>query len=67
MTDVRMWKRYRARIHRLGRCSVCQFRELTEGAYHCARQPERQGACVIDGKLPAFRLDTEVLDELRDG
>lgn len=68
MTEAtaRMWKRYRARVRRMGRCSVCQFRELTDGTFHCRRQPDRQGACAIDGKLPAFRLDDEVLDELRD-
>ena len=67
MSTDRMWKRYKARVRRLGRCSVCQFRELTDGTFHCTRQPDRQGACAVDGKLPAFRLDTEVLDELRDG
>jgi hypothetical protein len=61
-----MWKRYRARVRRHGRCSVCQFRELSDGVFHCRRQPDRQGACDIDGRLPAFRLDDEVLDELRD-
>lgn len=68
MTEAtaRMWKRYRARVRRQGLCSVCQFRELTDGAFHCRRQPDRQGACDIDGRLPAFRLDDEVLDELRD-
>ncbi|WP_447896776.1 hypothetical protein [Stenotrophomonas acidaminiphila] len=68
MTDAnaRMWKRYRARVRRHGRCSVCQFRELSDGVFHCRRQPDRQGACDIDGRLPAFRLDDEVLDELRD-
>lgn len=29
-------------------------------------QPDRQGACAIDNKLPAFRLDDEVFEELRD-
>ncbi len=63
---ARMWKRYRARVRRQGRCSVCQFRELTDGTFHCRRQLDRQGACDTDGRLPAFRLDDEVLDELRD-
>lgn len=69
MSDAtaRMWKRYRAQVRRLGRCSVCQFRELTDGTHHCRRQPDRQGGCDEDGRLPVFRLDAEVLDELRDG
>ncbi|WP_313250131.1 hypothetical protein [Stenotrophomonas acidaminiphila] len=45
---------------------MCQFRELSDGVFHCRRQPDRQGACDTDGRLPAFRLDDEVLDELRD-
>ena len=68
MTEAtaRMWKRYRARVRRQGLCSVCQFRELSDGTFHCRRQPDRQGACDTDGRLSAFRLDDEVLDELRD-
>lgn len=61
-----MWKRYKARVRHLGRCSVCQFRELTDETFHCKKQPDRQGACAIDNKLPAFRLDDEVLEGLRD-
>lgn len=59
-------KRYAARLRRYGRCSVCQFREVTDGTYHCRRNPDRQGACAVDGKLPAFRLDADVLEGLRD-
>ncbi len=66
LVDTLMWKRYRARLFRHGLCSACQLREVTAGIYHCQRQPERRGDCKIDGKLPAFRLDDSVLEELRD-
>jgi len=66
LKDQLMWKRYRARVFRLGICAVCTFREVTAGVHHCQRQPERQGNCKIDGALPAFRLDDSVLEELRD-
>lgn len=68
MTDldaIRRRKRYRARLRRHGRCSACQFRELTDGVYHCRKWPERQGGCDTDGKLPVFQFDETVLDDLR--
>lgn len=67
MSDVRMRKRYRARVHRFGRCSVCQFREQGDAGYHCKKLPDRQGSCDTDKRLPVFRVDTDLLDELRDG
>jgi len=59
-------KRYDARLRRFGRCSVCQFREVTDGTYHCKRNPDRQGACVIDGRLPKFQFDSSSVEDLRD-
>ena len=57
-------KRYRARILKRGICSACTFREVTLGVYHCRNKPERQGGCKVDGQLPKFRVDDEVIAEL---
>lgn len=60
-------KRYNLRLRRYGPCSVCQFREKAEaGFYHCRKWPDRQGGmCETDGKLPVFRLDDEVMQDLQ--
>lgn len=61
-----MRKRYRAQLKRHGRCWVCQFRDTTDGAFHCKRLPERQATYDTDGRLPVFRFDAAVLEDLRD-
>lgn len=66
LDDLRLQKRYRAKLRRHGRCWACQFRQQSEGAFHCTRLPARQGDCDTDGRLPVFRFDPEVLEALRD-
>lgn len=61
-----MWKRYRAGKLRHGPCFGCRYREITDGVYHCQRQPARQGGCLVDRKLPKFEFDGTVMEGLRD-
>ncbi|MGQ4661324.1 hypothetical protein [Lysobacter sp. F6437] len=58
-------KRYRVRRRKHGTCSVCTFRELTDGRFHCRKWPDRQGSCDTDGKLPKFQFDETVMTDLR--
>lgn len=64
--EIRLQKRYRWHLKRYGRCSVCQFREKTDSAFHCKGWLDRAGTCDTDGKLPAFRFDDQVLEGMRD-
>lgn len=60
-----MWARYRARVRNYGICSVCTLRQETGRIFHCKGNYDRQGGCMIDGELPKFRLDDQLLDSLR--
>lgn len=66
VAEVRLRKRYRAYLKKHGRCAVCSFGADGDDGFHCKGWPTRAATCDTDGKLPAFRFDDQVLEQLRD-
>lgn len=61
-------KRVAAAVRNRGLCALCTMREPDAAPAHCRQLPDRgDGMCKVDGKLPAFRVDTVVLDEVGNG
>jgi len=66
VAELRLRKRYALYLRKNGRCAVCLFRAQGEAGFHCKGWPDRMATCDTDGKLPAFRFDDHVLEQLRD-
>lgn len=65
--EIRLAKRHRARIAKLGLCSACVHRGETFGIYHCRLWHDRRHPqCDKDGKGITFTFDPETLEPLRD-
>lgn len=64
--ELRMLKRYRSYLQKHGRCSVCLFRATGAAGFYCKGWPDRAGTCDTDSKLPVFRFDDAVLEDMRD-
>lgn len=65
--ESRFRDRYREVLRARGLCVFCQHRETTFGVVHCQHRPDRQkGKCQTDGQGPQFRVDAQMLEEIRN-
>lgn len=67
-TERMLAKRYRAKINRDGKCSVCVHRDRTFGVFHCQNTPDRQfPKCMSDKGVGQFTVDAEAVQSAMKG
>jgi hypothetical protein len=64
---MRQRKRYNAAVAKHGVCAMCEYRQETDGVWHCQNTPARKHPdCMSDNGVGRFRFDPSVMEQFRD-